>query len=76
MVPYVKSINISIIEETFTLRIVLIKSVSTIRFCENYRQVLLLKSKQKTRQFSYLINRICEVRTKGQKRLKSVFTNA
>ncbi len=45
--PYIKTINISIVEESFTLKIVLVKSVSTIRFCENYRQVLALKSKKK-----------------------------
>ena len=45
--PYIKTINISIVEESFILKIVLVKSVSTIRFCENYRQVLALKSKKK-----------------------------
>ena len=45
--PYVKTIHISIVEETFNLKIVLVKSVSTIHFCENYRQVLALKSKKK-----------------------------
>jgi hypothetical protein len=45
--PYIKTINISIVEESFILKIVLVKSVSTIRFCENYRQVLASKSKKK-----------------------------
>ena len=45
--PYIKTINISIVEESFILKIVLVKSVSTIRFCENYRQVLALRSKKK-----------------------------
>ena len=40
--PYIMSVQVSIVEETFTLKIVLVKDVSTIPFCENYRQVFRL----------------------------------
>ena len=40
--PYIMSVQVSIVEETFTLKIVLVKDVSTIPFCENYLQVFML----------------------------------
>ena len=40
--PYIMSVQVSIVEETFTLKIVLVKDVSTIPFCENYLQVFRL----------------------------------
>ena len=71
--PYLKTINISIVEETFSLKIVLVKSVSTIHFCENYRQVLALKSTIKNKKSAdFPIWLIVYVKY-GHKGLKSVF---
>ena len=71
--PYIKTINISIVEESFILKIVLVKSVSTIRFCENYRQVLALKNLRKNKKSAdFPIWLIVYVKY-GHKGLKSVF---
>ena len=71
--PYIKTINISIVEESFILKIVLVKSVSTIRFCENYRQVALRSKKKinkKSADFPIWLIVYVKYRHKG---LKSVF---